>query len=153
VSRPTIARLRSGTAVAGWLCKANPEVWDVESHLAAHGRVDRWRLMHGYRAELLAPGHPFVLWLTGPRSGVIAVGFVTGRAEIADDGDAGPRPYCPIDAVAIDPIRKATLLADLGFELAEVVRTPRAGNPLALTPDELDMVADHLEHDPWPRVH
>jgi hypothetical protein len=151
VSRPVIARLRSGSPVAGWLCKANPEVWDVESHLVQHGRVDRWRLMHGYRADLVAAGHPFVLWLTGPRSGVIAVGAVTGRAEIVDSEDAGPRPYCPIDAVAVTPVPKAALLSQLGFEMAEVVRTPRAGNPLALSPDELDLIADHLDHDPWPR--
>jgi hypothetical protein len=152
VSRPTIAHLRSGMPVGGWLCKANPDIWDVESHLVEHGRVDKWRLMHGYRADLLAAGHPFVLWLTGSRAGVIAVGTVTGRAEVVDTDDAGPRPYCPVDAVAVEPVLKADLLAELGFEMTEVVRTPRAGNPLALTPDELDLIADHLVDDPWPRA-
>jgi len=107
--------------------------------------------MRGYRAELVAPGHPFVLWLTGPRAGVIAVGTVTGPAEVHDCGPAGPRPCCPVDAVAVAPVRKATLLLDIGFQTSEVVRTPRSGNPLSLTPDELDLIGDHLDHDPWPR--
>ena len=155
VERPVIAHLRDGTPVAGWLAKANPAVWDVESHLAEHGRVDAWRLMHGYRADLVAAGHPFVLWLTGPRAGVIAVGCVTGPAVVEhhDDGrqhDVGPRPYCPVDAVAVKPpIGKAALLATFGFSGAEVIRTPRSGNPLALTPDELDLIADLLPADPW----
>lgn len=151
MTRPVIARLRSGAPVAGWLCKANPEVWDVESHLAEHGQVDRWRLQAGYRADLVAPGHPFVLWLTGPRSGVIAVGEVTSRAVVRDSR-AGPRPHCDVDAVAVPRIPKAALRAVPGFELAEVVRTPRAGNPLALSPTELDVIADHLGADPWPRA-
>jgi hypothetical protein len=156
MSRPVHAVLRDGTEVAGWLCKANPEVWDVESHLAEHGTLASWRLMHSYRAGLVVAGQPVVIWLTGARAGVIAVGTTTGVPELRrhdgarDAGEVRARPHVPIDAVAVEPITKAELLDVPGFELSEVVRTPRSGNPLALSPAELDHIADHLEVDPWP---
>ena len=105
----SLAVLRDGTEVAAWVFKANPDVWDVESHLARHGAVDRWTLAPGYRGDLLVPGHRAVLWLTGSRAGVIAVGTVTGLAyEDLDEDEGRLRRWAPVQLRAVPPVRKAT---------------------------------------------
>ncbi len=138
-----LAVLRDGTEVAAWVFKANPGVWDVESHLARHGSVGRWTVAPGYRGDLLAAGHPAVLWLTGRRAGVIAGGTVTGPAyEELDEEEQRVRRWAPVHLVAVDPVRKPTLLADPRFRRPEMVRSARLGSPLALTRAELDAVED-----------
>jgi len=138
-----LAVLRNGTEVAAWVFKANPEVWDVEAHLAAHSSVDRWTVAPGYRGDLLAAGHQAVLWLTGRRAGVIALGTVTGTAyEDLDEDDGIVRRWAPVALEAVEPVRKATLLADPRFRRPEMVHTARLGSPLALTQAELDAVED-----------
>ena len=137
--------LRDGTEVAAWVFKANPEVWDVESHLARVGAVDRWTVAPGYRGDLLAAGQPALLWLTGRRSGVIATGEVAGEAYDDHDEDTGRwRRWTPVRLAAVPPVRKGALVADPRFRRAEVVRLPRLGSPLALTRAELDAVEDAL---------
>ena len=137
--------LRDGTDVAAWVFKANPEVWDVEGHLARHGSVDRWTVAPGYRGDLLAAGHRAVLWLTGSRAGIIASGTVTGPAyEDLDEDQGRPRRWVPVRLVAVEPIRKPVLLADPRFRRPEMVRSARLGSPLALTRAELAAVDDAL---------
>ncbi|MEO5680940.1 MAG: hypothetical protein ABIS47_14875, partial [Acidimicrobiales bacterium] len=68
MSSAPLAVLRNGTPVACWVFKANPEVWDVEAHLAAGHPVERWPVAPGYRGDLLAALHPALLWLTGRRA-------------------------------------------------------------------------------------
>lgn len=140
-----LAVLRDGTEVAAWVFKANPDVWDVEGHLAANGSVDRWTVAPGYRGDLLAAGHRAVLWLTGRRAGIIAAGTVTGPAyDDLDEDDGRLRRWAPVRLEAVEPIRKPTLLADPRFRRPEMVRSARLGSPLALTADELAAVDDAL---------
>ena len=142
MSRP-LAVLRDGTEVAAWVFKANPDVWDVEAHLAGHGTVERWTLAPGYRGDLLAAGHPAVLWLTGRRAGIIAAGTVTGAAyDDLDEGTGALRRWAPVRLTAVDPVRKATLLADPRCRRLEMVRSVRLGSPLALARTELDAIED-----------
>lgn len=140
---PPLPVLRDGTEVAAWVFKANPEVWDVEAHLDGVGSVDRWTMAPGYRGDLLAAGHRAVLWLTGRRAGVIALGSLAGPAyEDLDEDEGRPRRWAPVHLDAVAPVRKATLLADPRFSRAEVIRLPRLGSPLALTRTELEAVED-----------
>lgn len=147
-ARPPRPRLRDGTEVAAWVFKANPEVWDVEGHLARAGAVDRWPLAPGYRGDLLTAGQPALLWLTGGRAGVIAAGAVAGPAYDDHDHDQTHRRrwrrWAPVRLAAVAPARKAALLADPRFHRAEVVRLPRLGSPLALTTPELEVVEDAI---------
>jgi hypothetical protein len=139
--RPPV--LRDGTRVAAWVFKANPEVWDVEAHLARVGWVDRWTLAPGHRGDLLAAGQRAVLWLTGRRAGVIAAGTVTGPAYDELDVEEGrPRRWAPVHLAAVEPVRKAALLADPRFGRPEVICLPRLGSPLALTREQLAAVDD-----------
>lgn len=140
-----LAVLRDGTEVAAWVFKANPDVWDVEGHLAAHGSVDRWPVAPGYRGDLLAAGHPAVLWLTGLRAGIIAAGTVTGPSyDDLDEDDGRVRRWAPVRLQAVEPLRKAVLLADPRFRRPEMVRSARLGSPLALDAAELEAVEDAI---------
>jgi hypothetical protein len=142
--RPVVARLRSGAPLAGWLLKANPARWDVLGHLAEHGTIGSWRMVPTYRAELMAPGHPCVLWVTGGgpwTSGLWAAGVVTMPAR--DSGDGRLVIGLRLEGLP-SPVAREDLAADPRFAAAEVLRQPRMGNPLALTPEELDAVEDHL---------
>lgn len=140
-----LAVLRDGTEVAAWVFKANPEVWDVEAHLARHASVDRWTLAPGYRGDLVAAGHPAVLWLTGRRAGVIARGRVTGPAyDDLDESTGRLRRWAPVHLEAVDPVRKPELLADPRCRRLEMVRSARLGSPLALNRSALAAVDDAL---------
>lgn len=147
--RQPLAVLRDGTEVAAWVFKANPAVWDVEGHLARHGSVDRWTLAPSYRADLIDAGHRAVLWLTGARAGVIAVGTVTGPAyDDFDEGDGRMRRWAPVHLEGVPPVRKHELLADPRCHRLEMVRSARLGSPLALTADELAALDDALATPP-----
>ena len=149
--RPPLPCLRNGTEVAAWVFKANPEVWDVEGHLARAGAVDRWPLAPGYRGDLLAAGHPALLWMTGGRAGVIAAGAVAGPAYDDHDESTGRwRRWAPVHLAAVAPVRKADLIANPRFRGSEVVRLPRLGSPLGLTTPELEVVEDVIGgSDEW----
>lgn len=136
-----MAVLRDGTEVAAWVFKANPAVWDVEGHLARHGSLDRWPVVPSYRAELVAAGHRALLWLTGPRAGIIATGRVTGPVyDDVDEDERRPRLWAPVHLEAVPPVRKHDLLADPRCRRPEMVRSARLGSPMALTADELAAV-------------
>jgi predicted RNA-binding protein with PUA-like domain len=156
----TVAHLRDGTPVGAWLLKANPAVWDVGAFLASGAAVDRWRLARSYRCDLMAPGHPVVLWVTsgdpGRRPGVWGVGEVIGVAE-DDVGEPDDplwrdraaqrqvRPYVEVrldvlsEPVGADEVRGVPVLAGM-----ELFRAPRMGSPVALTPQEWDALGGLL---------
>ena len=121
--------LHDGTEVAAWVFKANPEVWDVEGHLARGRAIERWTLAPGYRGALLAAGHRAVLWLTGRRAGIIASGTVTGEAyEELDEEEERMRRWVPVHLTAVHPVRKDALLGDPRCRRLEMVRSARLGS-------------------------
>ncbi|HLU41923.1 MAG TPA: EVE domain-containing protein [Microthrixaceae bacterium] len=151
--RPTtIARLRNGEPVAAWVLKARPSLWDIGAALRAGVELDWWRLAHSYRAELVGPGHPCVMWVTrgdpDTPAGVWAVGTVTGL-PVDDSGDpddplwldeAARRQVRPRIPVELEVLERPVLLEEVRdhpvLSGTEVLRVPRIGNPAALTPDE-----------------
>lgn len=161
----TIARLRDGTEVAAWLFKANPEVWDVLGAIRDRNRggaegLDWWPMAASYRVELVHPGQPCALWVTGgrksPTTGVWAMGQVTGEPFVdADDADEWATD--PLGRKAIryrvafevevteEPVTLADLLGDERFERAEIVRAPRVSSPVALTAAQWSAIEDR-----WP---
>lgn len=162
----TIARLRDGTEVAGWLFKANPDVWDVLGAIEDRNRggvdgLDSWPMAVSYRVDLVRPGHRCVLWVTGGRrlatTGAWAMGEVTTDpyVEIGDLDDgrwsdgrrrAALRYHVGLDLdVAAEPVTLAELVGDERFERAEIVRAPRVSSPVALTAEEWAAIEDR-----WP---
>jgi hypothetical protein len=88
-----------------------------------------------------------VLWVSGPRAGVYAIGVVTGAPKEGfagddwlDPADRGKkRQFCPLrwtDIRVDHPILKTDLLTAGGFDQARIIRQPMAGNPMKLTDEE-----------------
>jgi hypothetical protein len=142
-----LKRTASGLEIGAWLLKANPDVWDVLGHLGAGRVIDSWGVADGYRAELMTPGDRCFVWVTGPRGawwtpGIWAAGTVTARPEPA--GERG-RLRVGLDVRGVHPpLARSELRADTRFAMAEVLRVPRMGNPLVLTPGEVAALDDHL---------
>jgi hypothetical protein len=140
---------RDGVEIAAWMLKANPDVWDVIGHLAAGRVIDSWGVMPGYRAELMGPGDRCFVWVTGPRGawwtpGIWAAGVVASRPMASDE--QGRRLRAGLEVRALDEILpRRELRADPRFAAAEILRLPRMGNPLILTPAELAVIDEHLE--------
>jgi hypothetical protein len=79
-----------------------------------------------YRLDLMTPGSPVLLWVSGrDRPGVHALGALTGPAHPTGDG---PAVEVRLTALA-DPVPRAELLADPAARDAEVLRMPAGSNP------------------------
>ena len=95
-----------------------------------------------YRLELMAPGQPCLLWVSGrDRPGVHAVGELTGGAE---ESAGGPVVGVRWTRLA-EPVDRADLLADPVAREAEVLRMPAGSNPSWLSAGEYAAVRALLE--------
>ena len=143
-------RTTSGVEIGGWLLKANPAVWDVIGHLAAGRVIESWGVADGYRADLMAPGDRCFVWVTGPRGaswtpGIWAAGAVTARPVATRESR---RLRVGLDVRGLHPLlSRSELRADPRFAGAEVLRVPRMGNPLILTPAEVAAIDEHLKEE------
>ncbi len=122
--------------------------------------IDTWRMAPSYRVDLVAPGQRCALWVTGAASaahvsGVWALGRITGEPFL-DTGDPADtawrdlsaarqvRPYVAVDLTVLDePVDRRVLRDDPRFAGAEILRRPRMGSPIALSPGEWDALVDH----------
>ncbi len=156
-----VAELRDGTEVGAWMFKARPDVWDIATALRDRSGLDRWRMADSYRVELIAPGQPCALWITGPATGtptpgVWAIGHITSE-PYEDRGDPDDelwsdesarrqfRPYVSVDLDVLDqPITRAELRGDPRFESAEILVAPRVASPLAIRPLEWAAILDRI---------
>ncbi len=67
---------------------------------------------------------------------------VAAAYDDLDEGTGALRRWAPVRLAAVDPVRKATLLADPRCRRLEMVRSARLGSPLALARTELDAIED-----------
>jgi hypothetical protein len=94
-----------------------------------------------YRLELMAPGQPCLLWVSGrEQPGVHAVGVLTSAA-MEDPG--GPVVGVSWTRLA-EPVLRADLLADPVARDAEVLRMPAGSNPSWLSPAQYAVVLRHV---------
>lgn len=152
-----IAHLRNGTAVAAWMFKAKPEIWDVIGAIEAiHAdpgapRIDSWQMAASYRVGLVRAGQPCVLWVTGGRhaatTGVWGIGEVTRSPELDPMSEEGrPRYDVGIELeLATVAVPLVELAVDERFAHAEIIRAPRVSSPVALTATEFEAI-----EDAWP---
>jgi hypothetical protein len=79
-----------------------------------------------YRLDLMAAGHPCLLWLSGrERPGVHALGELRGPP----DGDSTEPEVRVRLTLLAEPVERADLLADPATADAEVLRMPAGSNP------------------------
>jgi hypothetical protein len=145
-----MSRLGPGD-VACWVLKSTrpPEVIDPGWQVGAARELTRC-VRRSYRLELVRPGQPCLLWVSGRGDpGVHALGEVTGEAEERDGG--------PVVAVRLtrlpSPVPRTDLLADPAAHDAEVLRMPAGSNPSWLSGAQYAAVLGHLPEEalgPWP---
>ncbi len=118
-----------------WVLKtARPPAEMAPGWTAGEVRAFRRCVRRSYRLDLMTPGDPCLLWLSGPRSpGIHALGTVTGAVAEDDDG----RPAVPVTFTLLaDPVPRAELLVEPALRDAEVLRMPAGSNPSWLSPVE-----------------
>jgi hypothetical protein len=94
-----------------------------------------------YRLDLMAPGQPCLLWLSGrDRPGVHAIGEL---AAPADTGPGGPEIAVRLTLLG-RPVPRSDLLADPAARDAEVLRMPAGSNPSWLTDRQYAAVLAHI---------
>jgi hypothetical protein len=159
---PRIGTTPGGVEIAAWILKARPDMWDVGDWLSSGEQARSWRLADGPRVGLMAPGQRCFLWVTGPAAapttpGIWAWGTVTGevfdRAGDPDDvrwtdrdAQRQERPCVPVElTVLAEPIRRSDLRDDPRFTGCEILRAPRVGNPVVVSPGELAVLDEWLE--------
>jgi hypothetical protein len=130
--------------VACWLLKtARPPAELDPGWPAGTTRVLDRCLRPSYRLNLMEPGQRCLLWLSGRRAGVVAVGTV---AEAPDP--AGP-PEVRVELRHLaEPVPRTDLLPT-PFATAEVIRMPFGSNPSYLDHPQLTAVLDHLGPVSW----
>ena len=127
--------------VAGWLLKSTRAPAEIDPGWAPGEERELTRCVRrSYRLELVSPGQPVLLWVSGRvHPGVHAVGTVSGPVR-ADDGD-DDGPVLPVRLTSLpDPVDRGELLADPGFRTAEVLRMPAGSNPSWLSAAQLGAV-------------
>ncbi len=132
--------LRTGPdAWAAWLIKSRSLPVEIDPGWAPGEERELTRCVRrSYRLELVSPGQPVLLWVSGRvQPGVHAVGTVSG--PVRPDDDDGP--VLPVRLTSLpDPVDRGELLADPGFRTAEVLRMPAGSNPSWLSAAQLRAV-------------
>ncbi|WP_029430486.1 hypothetical protein [Blastococcus sp. URHD0036] len=128
----------SSADVACWVVKSSRLPAEVEPDWPAGAarRIARC-LRRSYRLDLMRPGDPCLLWVSGRTTpGVHAVGVL---ADGPSDGDGGPEVTLELTLLA-DPVPRAELLADPVAAGAEVLRMPAGSNPSWLSAGQFAVV-------------
>lgn len=133
------------------LTAADVACWVFKSSVAPHGLVAGWPpgatrtltrcVRVSYRLQLMAPGQPCLLWLSGRTDpGVHAVGTLTAGPHVTDGG-----PVVPVELTLLHaPLPRAALLADPAVGDAEVLRMPAGSNPSWLSAEQFAAVRELL---------
>lgn len=140
--------------VACWVIKTAVPPAALDRTWAPGGTREMTRCLRAsYRLDLMAPGQPCLLWLSGrDRPGVHAHGTLAGDPEAAD---GGPEVAVRLTLLAT-AIPRGELLADPDTRDAEVLRMPAGSNPSWLSARQYAAVLARLgrrDHDlglgPW----
>jgi len=129
--------------------------WVLKSSLVPEALAPGWRpgspavldrcVRRSYRLDLMAPGQPCLLWVSGrDRPGVHALGELT---SVATEDAGGPVVGVRWTRLAA-AVPRADLLADPAARDAEVLRMPAGSNPSWLSPGQYAAVLAHLEPAP-----
>lgn len=126
MSRP---RLRAED-LGAWLVKANPAGGPIAEQLAAGlASVATRCVQRSYRTDLVQPGQPVLLWVSGSRrdlpAGIHGHGTVTGPCHELDGSLVMPVRLRTLH----EPLLRADLLPDPVLGRLEVLVQPQGSNP------------------------
>lgn len=129
-------RLSSGD-VGAWLLKSRALPDAVSPGWAAQTQVVLSRCVtRSYRLDLMVPGQPCVLWVSGQRDpGVHAVGHLVDRPDLPLREHGEPTVRVALTRLGRH-VPRADLVRDAEGADAEVLRMPAGSNPSYLTPGQ-----------------
>jgi hypothetical protein len=131
----------TGADVGAWLFTCHPRGFgDLDA-----ARVDGWCARPTYRLDLVLPGQPALLWVSGsagadPEPGIWMVGRTTGEVDRVRDR---PRVGLVLEALAV-PVPREVLRADPRTARMEVLRSAQTANPSVVTPAEYAAIVELL---------
>ena len=135
-----------------WLLTCNRDVFDLDSFRRDGHELQAWSVVR-YRREL-ADGGRFVMWITGPKGGLIGRGRFTGaptqQASSPDEywqEDPGQRWYAPLvmDEWLDEPVSRAEFAEDPRFMETSPFRTLFAGNPHRLSDSQWEAFSEAFD--------
>ena len=135
--------------VACWLLKSDRPLGAIVPGWAP-GETRRLTrcLRPSYRLQLMRPGRPCLLWVSGRTApGVHAIGVLAGEVT---GGNGGPEIAVDLTPLA-EPLPRAELLADPVAAGAEVLRMPAGSNPSWLSADQFAVVRARVALPPAAR--
>jgi hypothetical protein len=132
--------------------------WVLKTRTAPHDILPDWVpgssrsltrcLRRSYRVDLMRPGQPCLLWLSGQREpGVHAIGHLSSAASPPEDVHPTGRPESAVTvslSLLTETVGRPLLLADPQFSAAEVLRMPAGSNPSYLTGPALVALCEFL---------
>ena len=119
----TIGITPGGIEIAAWIFKARPDMWDVEDWLRS---IWAWGTVTGEVFDQTGD-------MDDPRW--------TDRAAQRQE-----RPFAPVELTVLsEPIPRAELRLDPRFAGCEILRAPRVGNPVVVSPGELEALDEWLD--------
>ncbi len=142
---PTVALRTGPDGWAAWLIKSTLAPADLVPGWAPGEQRDLTRCVRRtYRLDLVRPGQPVLLWVSGRVApGVHAVGVVAAPVQDAAGPaeDAGPALPVRLTRLAT-PVDRGELRHDPRFRDAEVLRMAAGSNPSWLTGAQLAAVLE-----------
>jgi hypothetical protein len=142
------ARALTPESFGAWLIKASPGEHSVDE-LVRRGfaTTSTWCVRPTYRADLVEPGQPVLLWISGRDArtppGIHAQGLTTGPADTSTGRLAVPVSLLPVEP----PVLRAEVAAHPVLSQIEVVRMPAGSNPSYLSRAQLAAL-----REAWPQV-
>lgn len=141
------SRALTRESLGAWVLKASPTEPTVDE-LVRRGFSTDWTscLRPTYRAGLVEPGQPVLLWVSGRSpatpAGIHAQGTITGVPAYDESGLSVPLRLEPVES----PVPRADLLAHPVLSRIEVLRMPAGSNPSYLTREQVVALMDEWPH-------
>jgi hypothetical protein len=144
-----VADRLTSTDIACWVLKTRRTPHEILPDWAPGSSRSLTRcLRRSYRVQLMRPGQPCLLWLSGQRDpGVHAIGWLSTAASPPEDIDpvGGPESAVTVSLTLLtETVARPLLLADPQFSTAEVLRMPAGSNPSYLTETALAALMEFL---------
>ena len=134
-----VARSLSPDTLGAWLVKASGALPSTTHHVrTGFAEVESWCVRASYRTDLVAPGQPVLLWVSGNAAqqpaGIYARGRTTGSTR---DG------VMPVELTPVSqPLLRSELVGHRDLSSLEVLRMPAGSNPSYVTPEQLRLLAE-----------
>lgn len=150
---------QDGSRRRTWIFQANPKRYRIEESLRVESD-ELWNL--NQHAQKVRAGDRVLVWMSGPRAGIYAVGSIISDPAETPDTPIGqgywtnerdgvhprPRVLVAYERVLIDrPLLKCYLECDPSLDDLQVLRQPRGTN-FPVTEEEWDALKAWLEDEP-----